>query len=159
MKNANSEKTELLNHLVKQHKTGETKTRVIVVNERQNIRQGLMRLINQEANLGVCFEAMSNDQAPDAVDRQQVDLVIVDVSSGRTKDIQLIEKIKLRCPAIPILMLSAHNEVSSAECTSRRELREYIENQEARDKIIKAVHYVQYLLRTQVYGFTILVKV
>jgi len=159
MKNANSEKTELLDHRAKQRQTGEIKTRILVVNDRPNVRQGLMHLINQQANLEVCPEATSNDQALDAVDKQQVDLAIVDVSSGRTKDIQLVEQIKLQCPTIPILMLSAHNEAQSAECTSRREVRGYIENQEARDKIIKAVRYVQYLLRTQVYGFTILVKV
>lgn len=159
MKKTNSERTELLDHRAKQRQTGEIKTRILVVNDRPTVRQGLMQLINQQVNLEVCPEATSNEQALDAVDKQQVDLVIVDVSSGCTKDVQLVEKIKLQCPTMPILMLSVHNKSLNAECAAEKETEEYVENQQVKEKIIKAICYVQSLLKTQVHGFTILVKV
>jgi DNA-binding NarL/FixJ family response regulator len=159
MTRANSKRTELADDRVQKRESKGFQARLLVVEDNLNVRRRLIQLINKESNIGACLEASSADQAWDIVDKQQVDLVIVDVSSGRAKDIQLVEKIKLQCPTIPILILSAHDKAFSAGRTGRREGGGYIENQEARDKIIKAVRYVQSLSGSQVYGFTVLVKV
>lgn len=159
MKSAKSEKTELAGEPTKQPDISRIRTRILVVDDHPDMRQALIELINQEETVAFCLEAGSTEQAWEIVDKQQIDLVIVHVLPARPEEIQLIEKIKLQCPTIPILMLSARNEAPGAGRTGRREGGGCIENQEARDKIIKAVRYVQYLLRTRVYGFTILVKV
>ena len=159
MTRANSKRTELADDAAQKRETKALQTRLLVVEDNLNMRQRLIHLINKEINIGVCLEANSADQARDIVDKHQIDLVIMRVSSGRAKDIQLVEKIKLQCPTMPILILSAHNKAFSAGRIGRREAGGYIENQEARDRIIKAVRYVQSLSSSQVYGFTILVKV
>jgi DNA-binding NarL/FixJ family response regulator len=155
----NSTRTELTDEAMKQRKSGQFGTRILVVDDHPNMRQGLIQLINQEADLGVCLEAESTAQAWNVVDKQQVDMAIVDVSPGRAKDLELIEKMRLQCPSIPILILTAHSEAVNTGRVLEGEAGRYFENQEVREKIIKAIRYVQSLLRTEVHGFTILVKV
>jgi DNA-binding NarL/FixJ family response regulator len=159
VKGTNSKGSELVGDLTKQHEIDTVKTRILVVDGHADMRQGLIELINEEADLGICIGAKSAAQAWNAIDEQQIDLVIVDLSLRRSKEVQLIEKIKLQCPAVPILILSAGDKAPGAVRTSRREGRRYIQSREARDKIIRAVRYVQSLLSTQVHGFTILVKI
>ncbi|MHC4259371.1 MAG: response regulator [Planctomycetota bacterium] len=159
MKSVKPERTELTSSLTKEHETSETQTRILVVDGHPDMRRGLIELISQEETGASCLDARSTEQAWAIVDKQKIDLVIVEVSPGRLEEVQLIEKIKLQCPAVPILILSVDNDAVDAGRTGQREVGGYIKKQEARDKILKAVRYVQSLVRTQVHGFTILVKV
>lgn len=143
----------------KLHTTSKNKTRILIVNGHPAVRQGLVQLINQEADLRVCVEAKSANQALDAVKKQQIDMAIVDISLEKTNSVHAAEKIRLRCPNLPVLILSMHDEILYAQSTLESEAGEYIVNQEATKKIIKAVRYIQTLLRCQVFGFTVLVKV
>jgi DNA-binding NarL/FixJ family response regulator len=155
----NSTRTELTDEAMKQRESGQFGTRILVVDDHPNMRQGLIQLINQEAELGVCLEAESTAQAWKVVYKQQVDMAIVDVSPGRAKAFELIEKMRLQCPSIPILILTAHSEAVNTGGVLEGETGGYFGHQEIREKIIKAIRYVQSLLRTEVHGFTILVKV
>jgi len=81
------------------------KTRILVVDEDAAVRQGLTRLINDEPGFMVAAEAETAEQALDTVSKQQVDLVIADVSLEGTGGFQLAEEIKSRCPHVPVLVL------------------------------------------------------
>ncbi len=88
-----------------EHEKKTKKTRILVVDEDPSVREGLTRLINDEPGFMVAAEAESTEQALDTISKQQVDLVIVDVSLEGTGGIQLTEEIKSRCPHIPVLVL------------------------------------------------------
>jgi DNA-binding NarL/FixJ family response regulator len=159
MKNAKPERTESIASLVKERETSEAQTRILVVDGHPDVRRSLIELISREDTAASCLDASSTRQAWAIVDKQQVDLVIVEVSPGRLEEVRLIEKIRLQCPTVPILILSVDDDTVKAERKGQRLVEPYIRKQEARDKILKAVRYVQSLVRTQVHGFTILVKV
>lgn len=142
-----------------QYTTSEDKTRILIVNGHPAVRQGLVQLINQEADLRVCVEAGSANQALDAVKKQQIDMAIVDISLEKTNSVHAAEKIRLQCPNLPVLVLSMHNEILHDRSTLEAGAGEYIVDQEATKQILKAIRYIQTLLRCQVFGFTVLVKV
>ncbi len=158
-KGLNSERAEDVNDKKEQYKKGENKLGILIVNGHPAVRQGLTQLINQEADLGVCVEASSANQALEVVKKQQIDMAIVDISLEKTNSVHTAEKIRLRCPNLPVLIPSMRDEILYAQSTLESEAGEYIVNQEATTKIIKAVRYIQTLLRCQVFGFTVLVKV
>jgi DNA-binding NarL/FixJ family response regulator len=153
-KGLNSERTEVEND-----KKGEDKTRILIVDGQHAVCQGLTQLINQESDLGVCVEAKSANQALDVIEKQHPDFAIVDISPASKTSVQLAERIRLRCPNLPILMLSMHQESFYSSSTSQGEGKEIVVRQEAAEQIKGAIHYIQSLLRNQVFGFTILVKV
>jgi PleD family two-component response regulator len=92
-----------------EHKQKTKETRILVIDEHVTAREGLTRLINDEPGFIVAAEAESAEQALDTISKQQVDLVIVDVSLEDRGSIQLTEEIKSRCPHIPVLVLPVSN--------------------------------------------------
>jgi PleD family two-component response regulator len=79
--------------------------RILVVDEHATARQDLTRLINEEPGFTVAAEAENAKQALDTIGKQQVDLVIADVSLEGTGGVQLTEEIKSRCPHVSVLVL------------------------------------------------------
>lgn len=77
----------------------------MVLDNDASVRWELIQLINQEPGFRVSAEAENANQALDAVDKQQVDLAIINVSMESTNGIKLTEKIKARCPNLPVLVL------------------------------------------------------
>jgi PleD family two-component response regulator len=92
-----------------EHEKKRKKTRILVIDEHATVREGLTRLINDEPGFTVAAEAESAEQALDTISKQQVDLVIADVSLESTTGTRLTEEIKSRCPHIPVLVLPVSN--------------------------------------------------
>jgi PleD family two-component response regulator len=88
-------------------KTG--KNRILVIDEHSSVREGLTRLINDEPGFMVAAEAENAEQALDTISKQQVDLVIADVSLESATGTRLTEDIKSRYPHIPVLVLPVSN--------------------------------------------------
>lgn len=80
-------------------------TRILVVDEHATVRQDLTRLINEEPGFTIAAEAENAKQALDTISKQQVDLVIADVSLEGRGGVQLTEEIKSRCPHVLVLVL------------------------------------------------------
>lgn len=154
----NPETVEIVNNKKDHYKVCEDKTRIMIAGDYPPIRQGLIQLISQETDLVVCVEAENANQALDAIKERQADLAIVDISLKNTNGIQLAEKIKLQSPNLPVLILKMHDEALFARGGTRAGAQEYVISDEATKQIIKAVRYVQSLLRSRIFGFTILVK-
>lgn len=88
---------------------------VFIVDDHAVVREGLMKMINQEPDMMVCGEA---EDAPSALIRlfdMQPDVAIVDISLSSSSGIDLIKGMKLHYPAMPILVFSMHEETVYAE--------------------------------------------
>lgn len=149
----------MINYNKRQPESTKNKATTLIVDGHPVIRQALTRLINEELDLGVCAEAEDANQALDAIEKQQFDFAVVDISEGSKANIQLAEAIKLQCPDLPILILSMHNEALYSKGTSFQQEPRDVENQDVIEQIIEAIRYVQSLLRSRVFGFTVSVKI
>ncbi len=67
----------------------ECRTRILVVDDHAVVRQGLTRLVEAELDLTVCAEAESAAQALEAMERQEFDLAIVDISLDDANGLEL----------------------------------------------------------------------
>ncbi len=141
-----------------QDEVSRNKTRILIVGGHPIVRQGLVELNNQEPDIGNCIEADNTNQAFDTISKQQIDLAIIDISSKDTNGFKLADKIKLQCPNVPIVLLSVHNEALRTSHTLQAETKESLLNRQATEQIIKAIHYAQSLLRSQIFGFTLVVN-
>ncbi len=123
-------------------KAPKSKARVLLVDDHPVVRDGLAQLIQGEADLKVCGEADSAEEALDAVNRLEPDIVIVDISLGGVNGIELIKNIKAIRPALLVLVLSMHDEAHYAERALRAGASGYVMKREARDRIMKAIRTV-----------------
>jgi DNA-binding NarL/FixJ family response regulator len=136
----------------------EDKTRIMIAGDYSPMRQALVKLIGREADLGACVDTENDNQALDAIKKQQVDLAIVDISSRNTNSVQLAETIKLQFPNLPVIILSINDRAAHSELYSHAEAKENHLDEQVSEQIIKAMRYIQSLLRSKIFGVTILVK-
>ena len=104
-----------MNRTIQRQRNIENKTRILIVDDHAVVRQGLIHLIDYEPDLLVCAEAESAEQALQIIEKQQVDLAVIDISLVGMNGIQLTEKIKLNYPALPVLIVTMHNELFYAK--------------------------------------------
>ncbi len=118
------------------------KIKVLLVDDHPLVREGLVNLINQQADLQICGEAGNESQALELIRTVQPDIAIVDISLESGSGIELIKSIKAMFPAVTVLVLSMHDESLYAERALRAGARGYIMKREAAKKVIQALRCV-----------------
>jgi DNA-binding NarL/FixJ family response regulator len=118
------------------------KTRILIVDDHPVVRQGVTSLINMESDLIVCAEAENATQALEVLEKETIDLAIVDISLDGTNGIQLTEKIKSKYPGLPVLILTIHDERDYAERALDAGAQGYVNKREAAETIIAAIRLV-----------------
>src|SRR5262245_46141256 len=106
------------------------------------MRQGLAQLINNEPDLVTCCEAETAQQAMDDIAKCKPDLVLADISLPDKSGLELIKDIQALVPALPVLVVSMHDETLYAERVLRAGGRGYIMKQEGGKKLMEAIRQV-----------------
>jgi DNA-binding NarL/FixJ family response regulator len=118
------------------------KKKILVVDDHPIVRQGLALLINRELDMVVCGEAEEASGAMHVLASAQPDLLIVDISLNGPDGLDLLKTIRGSHPALPVLILSMHDESIYAERALRAGANGYIMKQEATEKVLVAVRRI-----------------
>lgn len=124
------------------------KKRVFLVDDHPLVREWLTNLINEQADLAVCGEAETGQEARQAILSIKPDIAIVDISLKDSSGIELIKDLKQSLPNLAVLVLSMHEESHYAERALRAGAKGYIMKRETTKKVISAIRQV---LAGQVY--------
>jgi DNA-binding NarL/FixJ family response regulator len=131
-----------MNEKKEPHEKSESKTRILIVDDHPVVRQGLIQLINHEPELVVSAEAENAAQALEVLEKESVDIAVVDISLNGTNGIQLTGIIKSKYPGLPVLILTIHDESLYAKRALEAGAKGYVNKCEAADTIITAIHSV-----------------
>ena len=126
----------------KQNSKVKGKTRILIVDDHQVIREGLTQIINQETDLWVCAEAGTMEEAVKAVKKQKIDLALVDMLLGSITGIQVIIKIKTLCPNLITLVFSMSDNLQYVKYAIEVGASGYITKDEISENIVKAIRRV-----------------
>ncbi|MEI6970737.1 MAG: response regulator transcription factor [bacterium] len=118
------------------------KKKILIVDDHPLLREGLGRIINQQADLMVCADAGSAPAGLSAVDTHRPDAVIVDISLEEGSGLELIKNIHAAHPLTPILALSMHHEDLYADRAIMAGAKGYVMKRESADTIIAAIRKV-----------------
>src|ERR1700731_17753 len=118
------------------------KKRILVVDDHPIIRQGLALMLNREADLVVCGEAEDATGPMLVMASARPDVLIVDISLNGPDGLDLLKNIRTTHPALPVLILSMHEESIYAERALRAGANGYIMKQEATEKVLDAVRRI-----------------
>jgi DNA-binding NarL/FixJ family response regulator len=121
---------------------GRVRHKILVVDDHPIVRQGLLRLIDQEKDLVVCGEAESLQEAESAIRKLKPDLVTIDISLKQGDGIELVKDARAKNPRLPILVLSMHDEVIYAERVVAAGANGYIMKQADSDELLLALRRV-----------------
>jgi DNA-binding NarL/FixJ family response regulator len=118
------------------------KARVFVVDDHPIVRSGLAQLINQEADLHVCGEAHDAATAFDAIEALKPDVAVVDLSLHGPDGLDLVKSLRAHHIAVPVVILSMHDESLYAERALRAGAHAYLMKQEAAEQVLLALRRV-----------------
>jgi DNA-binding NarL/FixJ family response regulator len=125
-----------------ENKKQPNKTKILIVDDHPILRRGLMQIINEEPDLEVYAEAENAAQAIEVLERQPIDLAIVDISLDGIDGIDLTAKIKSEHPHIPVLVLTMHEEREYAKRAFGAGAKGYVTKHENAETIIAAIRLV-----------------
>ncbi len=124
------------------------KHRILVVDDHPIVRRGLRELLTNEPDLEVCGEAEDVAAALLAVETEQPDVVVVDLSLRGGHGLDLIRQLQAQKTHARILVSTMHDESLYAERSLRAGASGFINKQESSDKIIVAIRHI---LRGEIY--------
>lgn len=119
-----------------------SKRTVFVIDDHPIVREGLTQLINREPDLAVCGTAEDIYEALKAMQTLKPDIALADISLKGADGIELIKNLKIRMPALPVLVLSIHDESIYAPRALRAGARGFIMKQEATENVLLALRRV-----------------
>ncbi|NVM79638.1 DNA-binding NarL/FixJ family response regulator [Duganella sp. SG902] len=84
--------------------------RLLIADDHAIVSSGLLQLFSLSSDVCVVALATNGGQVIDSLRTTPCDLVLLDMSMPGISGIDLIGRIRVRAPALPILVLSMHNE-------------------------------------------------
>ncbi len=119
------------------------KKKVFLVEDHPIVRKGLAQLLNQEADLEVCGEAVNASEAFEKISSIKPDIALVDLSLGEgIGGLQLIKDLKKAGSPTSVLVLSMHEENLYAERVIRAGARGYVMKAEVTEKVLGAIRNI-----------------
>ena len=112
---------------------------ILIIEDHPIVRKGFSMLINQDDELKTIGEAGDYHSALDMVRKTKADLILLDLSLGDGNGIELIKEVKVINPALPVLVVSLHDENLYAERALKAGARGYIMKSEATENILTAI--------------------
>jgi DNA-binding NarL/FixJ family response regulator len=118
------------------------KARIFLVDDHPMMRQGLAALINKEPDLEVCGEADGADDTLGHLEAANPHLLIADLSLQDGNGIDLIKDIRIRHPAVKVVVSSMHDEMLFAERVLRAGALGYISKAQPPKEVLQAIRQV-----------------
>lgn len=160
-KNVNIEIDEIMNDKEKQYGADDKQFRILVVDDHPLVHHELVRFISGQPGFTVCAEAESTSRSLEIIEKEQIDLAIVNISLDSTDSIRLAEEVRLRFPRVSVLTFSVsiYDELRYVKRVLQKGRGGYVVDHGATDQIMAAIGNIQSLLRSGVSGVTIRVEI
>ena len=117
-------------------------TDLLIVDDHEIVRAGIKRLVENTQNLNIVADLGSGEEAYQFLQKNTVDLIIMDVSMPGKGGIETTNQIKKRHPKIKIIMLSMHDNAMIIEKAMKAGADGYILKNDLSDDLLNAVEKV-----------------
>lgn len=124
-------------------KSPSTKSRVLIVDDHELLREGLRLLIDREPDLEVCGDAADEPAGIRKVSQLSPEIVIVDLSLSSGSGLELIKWIHKNSPDTKIIVSSMHDESLYGERVLRAGANGYVNKQDPARTILRAIREVR----------------
>ena len=122
--------------------TRSQKARLLLVEDHPVTREGFAQLLNFEDDLQVCGQAGTAAEALQVLESLKPDLLVADISLVGRSGLDLIKDLASQYPALPVLVLSTHDETTYAGRALRAGAKGYIMKSESTERILGAIRHV-----------------
>ncbi|HMP72917.1 MAG TPA: response regulator transcription factor [Kiritimatiellia bacterium] len=118
------------------------KKQIVIVDDHPIVRKGIRVLLEQESDFEVSGEASSRAELLTLLRKSPPDLILLDISLQSSDGIDITKAIRAEFGALPILVVSMHDENLYAERALRAGANGYIMKQEIAENVIRAMRQI-----------------
>ncbi|HSV52344.1 MAG TPA: response regulator transcription factor [Burkholderiaceae bacterium] len=116
--------------------------RVLIADDHTLFREGLKQLLSLTLDISVAGEVADGDETLEVLQQGDFDLLLLDVDMPGLSGVGLLARVRLDAPALPILMLSMHNEPQIAKRLLKAGAGGYLTKDSALSMVITAIRRV-----------------
>lgn len=116
--------------------------RLVIVDDHAIMRDGLVALLGKESDFEIVATAGDGMSAIEAVDREQPDVVLIDLSMPRTDGAQAIRVIKRKRPETRVVVLTFHKEDAHIHVALEAGADGYVLKDDGRTELLSALRVV-----------------
>lgn len=114
---------------------------ILIVDDHAIVRRGLKEILTAEADILVA-EASNAEEAIELLQHTLCDLIVLDLGLPGRSGLQFLGEIKLRCPDLPVLVLSVFPEQQFAVRTLKAGAAGYLSKDAAPEELITAIRRI-----------------
>jgi len=111
--------------------------KILIVDDEKSIVESIKGIIQDEGYLPLCAD--SGEAALQVLEREQVDLVLMDVWMPGIDGIETLRRIKEQNPFLPVIMISGHGTIDTAVQATKMGAYDFIEKPPGYDKIVLSI--------------------
>ena len=115
------------------------KPRILVIDDEAGIRDSMRMILEYEGY--DCLLAATGPEGLAMAEREAPDLVFLDIKMPAMDGIEVLERLKARSDAPPVVMISGHATVSTAVEATRKGAFDFIEKPLASDRVLLTVRH------------------
>jgi len=113
--------------------------RILIVDDHAIVRGGLKQIIATTEDIGVAGEAAQGAEAIEKLRTCRVDLLLLDMTMPGISGVDLIRRVRTEHPALPVLVLSIHNEAQVVARAVRAGATGYVTKDSDPDILLAAI--------------------
>lgn len=116
--------------------------RVLIADDHAVVREGLKRIVAENADMEVAGEAGNGHEVLDFARRLECDLVLLDLAMPGKGGLETLKELKLLRPHLPVLVLSVYPEEQYAVRLLRAGAAGYLTKESAPEDLVAAIRKV-----------------
>lgn len=118
------------------------KQRILIVDDHQMFIDGIKSLLRNQNVFSVVSEALDGKLALEALENQEIDIVISDINMPNMSGIELTKIIKSKYPEIKVIIVSMHNDRNTISEIMMAEAEGYILKNTGKKELFDALNSV-----------------
>jgi DNA-binding NarL/FixJ family response regulator len=116
--------------------------RVLIADDHAVVRQGMMHILQSTPDISVAGEATTGREVLQAVQRQDYDLLVLDVAMPGGSGLQVLDQLRVQQPGLPVLILSMYPERQYAIRALRAGAAGYLTKDSAPKELVTAIRRI-----------------
>jgi DNA-binding NarL/FixJ family response regulator len=116
--------------------------KVLIVDDHEVLRDGVKKLLDEQPDAITCGEAGTADEALRKASTEDWDVVVLDLSLAGRSGLEVLKRLKLIRPRLPVLVLTIHSEEQYVRRAFKAGAAGFITKDSPRTELSKAIHKV-----------------
>ncbi|MCQ8896644.1 response regulator transcription factor [Limnobacter humi] len=114
---------------------------ILLVDDHAAVRSGYRRFIEMDPDLRVIYEAGNAEQALAWLSQHPVDVAVMDISMPGQSGLELVKRVKLKWPDLPVVILSMHDSPVVASKALESGAIGYVTKSSEPEELVKAIRH------------------